>query len=612
MVNENGEEGKNGDKVVNEDMAGNVAEEELDVAVGSDEEVEAMEIAAVEQVEQGAASYVGPAVVGNEAVVGQVVDVVVGKADKVLSMTKARASDGRIILVDTPALVGAYMYQSTLDGLVYKGRNKYAAKKSCGGKVDILDTDIPGASAEQTGGGGSSARGGSSPDKGESLPRSSGQAGAVRAAGPSVRQAAGVVAGGGAGGTAASSVAAGVASVPALCDQDARAAAADMAATVPSVVHRSATGVAQTGRGGPPGFPALPVAPFHAFPTPRGPSASVSCGLLRSHGTPPPPASGAFSAAAVRAPRVPVAATTAPTAAPASESVPSASGSLPAAPTAAATRQQTGLGTRYTSPPGGEAALAFVGGSLPRSSRWGGAPGRASTPPPSPPRWSGPPPQRWTGALTPPPRRGPSPVRASTYPGGAAPAVPAAAVAAMPLAIFDLVDTTPGNTPPASPVLRGRRGSATESALLPSSRSPSPRRPGSGKRRRRGEGRAALAEAMSFEDVAQLIKTGLASVRAELTRVKAELVVVKAQAASTLRKVDALAASADADTGAQANVLERMAALERMMVDMRGRLSVNEDDAAAAAKARGGGAGLAKNDAVVMVNKVKVFCVPAF
>jgi len=117
---------------------------------------------------------------------------------------------------------------------------------------------------------------------------------------------------------------------------------------------------------------------------------------------------------------------------------------------------------------------------------------------------------------------------------------------------------------------------------------------------------------MSLEDVAQLIKTGLASVRAELTRVKAELVVVKAQAASTLRKVDALAAAADADTGAQANVLERMAALERVMVNMRGRLSVDDDDAATAAKAGGGGAGLAKNDAVLMVNKVKVCCVPAF
>jgi len=138
------------------------------------------------------------------------------------------------------------------------------------------------------------------------------------------------------------------------------------------------------------------------------------------------------------------------------------------------------------------------------------------------------------------------------------------------------------------------------STSVPSSRSPSPR-PSSGKRRRREERHAARAEATVLEEVASLIKTGLASVRAELTRVKAELVIVKTQAASALRKMDAMAAAGDADSGGNANVLERMAVLERLMVEMREQLTVDGEEDAPTSKA-----GLAKNDAVVLVNKVKV------
>lgn len=316
-------------------------------------------------------------------------------------------------------------------------------------------------------------------------------------------------------------------------------------------------------------------------------------GLLGSHGVPPLPAAGALPAAVVRTSLLPSATGTAST---------HAAVSVMAAASAGLSRQGKRMTTRYALPPPREAAMTSGRGqsSLSPAPRRVSVPVRVDTPPPSAPRWSGPPPQRWTGALTPPPRRDVSPLRAAAVSVGAGSTVGGRSVVAAPRLVIDLVDNTPDNTPPASPPPGLSRLPALGSTSVPSSRSPSPR-PSSGKRRRREERHAARAEATVLEEVASLIKTGLASVRAELTRVKAELVIVKTQAASALRKMDAMAAAGDADSGGNANVLERMAVLERLMVEMREQLTVDGEEDAPTSKA-----GLAKNDAVVLVNKVKV------
>jgi len=544
---------KVGQDAVLKDVPHNVNEEDPE---SGDEEVgdaSGMEFANADEAEQGVGSLVGQAGVGVKSTIGKVVSGAGNGANVSGTGTaKARTKGGRIVLVDMPVPSGAYMYQSTLDGLVYKGRNKQVAKKSFGGKVEHHDAGVPGSTLTSLGGG--SVCHTPSPGDGGRSTRRVESVGGGSSGGPSGRQ------------------------------------------TVPAVPRerRAERALAPTCPAGPPGFPPLPAAPpVGAWVRPSRFPGLGPAGLLGSHGVPPLPAAGALPAAVVRTPLLPSATGTAST---------HAAGSVMAAAPAGLARQGTQVTTRYAPPPPREAAMTSGRGesSLPPPPRRVSVPGRVDTPPPSTPRWSGPPPQRWTGALTPPPRRDVSPSRAAAASGGAGPTVRGRSVVAAPPLVIDLVDNAPDNTPPASPLPGLSRLPALGSTSVPSSRSPSPR-PSSGKRRRREERHAARAEATVLEEVASLIKTGLASVRAELTRVKAELVIVKTQAASALRKMDAMAAAGDADSGGNANVLERMAVLERLMVEMREQLTVDGEEDAPTSKA-----GLAKNDAVVLVNKVKV------
>ena len=108
-------------------------------------------------------------------------------------------------------------------------------------------------------------------------------------------------------------------------------------------------------------------------------------------------------------------------------------------------------------------------------------------------------------------------------------------------------------TPPRSP----RAGSTPP-------RSPSAL-PSSSKRRRRDVRGVEASEVVTLEDLATLLKTGLASVRGESTRLRGEMTIVKSQSASVLRKLDSMASEADADGGGLRNVLDRLANVEYIL-----------------------------------------------
>jgi len=94
-----------------------------------------------------------------------------------------------------------------------------------------------------------------------------------------------------------------------------------------------------------------------------------------------------------------------------------------------------------------------------------------------------------------------------------------------------------------------------------------------------------LPSALTLRDVHVAVRNGFSSVRREMTRLRAELVVVKTQAASTLRRMDGLAASADgsgADSGA---IMERLSQMNNALNKLGDRITVPSE-----AATRAGGA----------------------
>jgi len=150
-------------------------------------------------------------------------------------------------------------------------------------------------------------------------------------------------------------------------------------------------------------------------------------------------------------------------------------------------------------------------------------------------------------------------------------------------------------TPPASP--------------LPSTAAASPRRtrPLSTKRRRSIETRTACAAAgaafpvngeiepvsLALHDVHEALRNGFAFVRRELTRLRAELVVVKSQSASTLRRIDGIAAAADGRESGSGVFLERLKVLDRAVHSLGERLPLTGGGAT-------GGGGAPKNSVELM------------
>jgi len=131
-------------------------------------------------------------------------------------------------------------------------------------------------------------------------------------------------------------------------------------------------------------------------------------------------------------------------------------------------------------------------------------------------------------------------------------------------------------TPPASP--------------LPASGAESPARArrSLGKRRRDDHSRTARPAAagaassrdleieplsLALHDVHKALRNGFSSVRRQLTRLRGELVFVKSQSASTLRRIDSIAAAADGRESGSRVVLERLEVLDRTVHNPGERLT---------------------------------------
>jgi len=139
-------------------------------------------------------------------------------------------------------------------------------------------------------------------------------------------------------------------------------------------------------------------------------------------------------------------------------------------------------------------------------------------------------------------------------------------------------------TPPASPA----PPASPVPMAMPTS-SPFSFRPSSGRRRRANDPRGARAVAstardtdnvdahvqqsdVSLRDVYDAMRNGFSSVRREITRLRAEVVIVKSQAASTLRRMDGLAAAADGRDSRTGVVLGRLGDLDRSLRELGSRV----------------------------------------
>jgi len=148
--------------------------------------------------------------------------------------------------------------------------------------------------------------------------------------------------------------------------------------------------------------------------------------------------------------------------------------------------------------------------------------------------------------------------------------------------VEDLV--TPGASPASTP------------AWSPAGSPQSPSQPSLGKRRRASTTRAPRAAAGSASGAAvgdreadqagtraqdvllDAMRNGFSSVRRELTRLRSEVVVVKSQAASALRRMDGLAATADDRQSHHGTVIERLSRLDASIRGLGERLPKPDDD----------------------------------
>jgi len=84
---------------------------------------------------------------------------------------------------------------------------------------------------------------------------------------------------------------------------------------------------------------------------------------------------------------------------------------------------------------------------------------------------------------------------------------------------------------------------------------------------------------LTLRDVHVAIRNGFSSVRREMTRFRAELVVVKTQAASTLRRMDGLAASVDGSGVDSGAMMERLSQMENALNKLGDRITLPSEGA---------------------------------
>jgi len=155
--------------------------------------------------------------------------------------------------------------------------------------------------------------------------------------------------------------------------------------------------------------------------------------------------------------------------------------------------------------------------------------------------------------------------------------------------------------PPASPLLPTTAASPRQS------------RPSSGKRRRANDSRALRAAAgaasssvgveadmppLLLRDVHAAFRSGASSLRREITRLRVEVVVTKSQSASTLRRMDGIAAAVDERESGSGIVLERLAALDRTVQGLSARMTMASSGTA--------GENTSSADYVSLVAEIKV------
>jgi len=103
--------------------------------------------------------------------------------------------------------------------------------------------------------------------------------------------------------------------------------------------------------------------------------------------------------------------------------------------------------------------------------------------------------------------------------------------------------------------------------------------------------------APTLRDLLVALHTGFSSVRRKTGRLRAELVVVKSQAASSLRRMDGIAAAADGTQSESGVVLERLSKLDMLLQGLNERLPKEGGD-----HADGGGVAITLG----LVNEIKV------
>ena len=109
---------------------------------------------------------------------------------------------------------------------------------------------------------------------------------------------------------------------------------------------------------------------------------------------------------------------------------------------------------------------------------------------------------------------------------------------------------------------------------------------------------------MALKDLHEALRGGLSSLRREFTRFRAELVIVKSQAASSLRRMDGIAAAAEGREARAGVVLERLGELSKDVQDLSGHVTKTTTNGTGCHEGGGG-------DSVALVTEIKVCCAHA-
>jgi len=152
-------------------------------------------------------------------------------------------------------------------------------------------------------------------------------------------------------------------------------------------------------------------------------------------------------------------------------------------------------------------------------------------------------------------------------------------------------------TPTASPMLprssSGKRRRANDSRSMRAAASAAAAAAGGA-----SGGRPALQSDVLLRNLYDAVRNGFSSVRREMTRMRAEVVIAKSQAASTLRRMDGIAAAVDARDVGTGEVLGRLGDLDKALRDISVRITSSSP--------RGSGDQATGKDSLALMVEIKV------